>query len=252
MTLGAIIRYHRQLHGLSQPELASRAHIEQSYLSKLENDHSIPSDDILQRLMQSLNLSVVTLCAQLDTQKSDPRVLHIESIRHGLNATARKDKFAGALLTSAFVIAIAVGVALFYVGHSKAFFPETLYSYESRGELRPEEPADYFDGGWRRALPTTHVGFPNQDISEQVRAAETTQAQRVDYHTIRTFQPLERNFSKQLDNGNRREYRAVVGPQRVTRVQNAWLMFFGVMLAVGGMLALTLTRRGAFDKQANP
>ena len=249
MTLGAIIRHHRQLHGLSQPELASRAQIEQSYLSKLENEHSIPSDDILQRLMRSLNLSIETLCTQLDTHKADPRVLHIECIRHGLNANARKDKLASLLLTGAVVLAVAIGVALFYVGHSKAFFPETLYSYESRGELEPEEPADYFYGGWRRALPTTHMGFPNQDLSEQLRAAENAQAQRVDYHFIRSFQPLENNFSKQLENGNRREYRAVVGQQRVTRAQNGWLMFFGVVLAVGGMLALTLIRRSGFDKR---
>ena len=245
MTLGAIIRHHRQLQGLSQPELANRSKIEQSYLSKLENDYSIPSDEILQRLMNSLKLEINALCAQLDTHKSDPRVLHIECIRKGLNATARKNQLLTTLLTSGLVLAIAVGVALFYVGHSKTFFPETLYSYESRGELAPGEPADYFHGGWRRLVPASGIGFPNNELAEQLHAAESAQANRIDYHTIRSYRPLENNFSQQLENGNRREYRSVVGQQRVTRTPNGWLMFFGVVFAVSGMLALTLIRRGA-------
>lgn len=249
MTLGAILRHHRQLQGLSQPDLASRAQIEQSYLSKLENDHSIPSEEILQRLLHSLNMDIGELCAQLDTQKSDPRVLHIECIRNGLNATARKNQLLTTLMTSVLILAISVGVALFYVGHSKAFFPETLYSYESRGELAADEPADYFHGGWRRAQPSG-TGFPDNQLSEQVRGAEIAQANRISYHTIRSFRPLENNFSQQLENGNRREYRAVVGQQRVTRAQNGWLMFFGVVLAVSGMIALTLTRRSTSTKNS--
>ncbi|MBM7071474.1 helix-turn-helix transcriptional regulator [Shewanella sp. 202IG2-18] len=44
MTFGQIIKSFRTEKGLSQPEFAEQVGIEQSYLSKLENDKSLPSN----------------------------------------------------------------------------------------------------------------------------------------------------------------------------------------------------------------
>lgn len=246
MTLGNIIRQNRQRLGMSQPELASRAQIEQSYLSKLENDHSAPSDEILKRVMLALELDIADLCAQLDTRRVDPKVLHIESIRTYLASHQQKSQRRNTALMALFTLIIGIGVALFYVGHTQAFFPATLYSYESRGEIQPDEPADYFHGGWGRAL-TNSAEFGNNEI----RQAEAVQANRVEYHTLQSFQPLENNFTRDLDNGNRRAYRVLGSTTQVARPQNGWLMFFGIVLSVSGLIALVmLLRLDAHDSPA--
>ena len=58
MTLGDTIKLLRTEQGLTQPELAERARIEQSYLSKLENDKGTPSFDIINRIAQALGLNL--------------------------------------------------------------------------------------------------------------------------------------------------------------------------------------------------
>ena len=241
MTLGAIIRHHRQLQGLSQPALAQRANIEQSYLSKLENDHSTPSDEILQRLMHALELDIASLYAQLDNQRSDPKILSIHSIQTYHVALSSQQQRRQTLLITFFTLTIAVGVALFYLGHSKSLFPETLYSYESRGELIVGEPSDYYHGGWRRAVRQAEQS--DLEFTESLRSAAIVQAERIDYHTVLSFSPLEQQFTRQLDNGNRRVYRASTPQVRITRPHNAWLMFFGIVLAVSGFIALTIRLR---------
>lgn len=253
MTLGGIIRHHRQRQALSQPELASKAQIEQSYLSKLENDHSLPSDDTFKRVITALELNIADVCAQLDTRAADPRVLHIESIRTYLASFEQSNQRRSIILMVLFTLAIGIGVALFYTGHSKAFFAETLYSYESRGEIRPGEPSDYFHGGWRRAFPMQESFATNNELSQQIREAEIIQANRVDHHTIRSYYPLENYFTRELDNGNRRAYRVQGAAAQIARPQNAWLMFIGMALAISAMIGLMIILRlgpGAHDNLA--
>lgn len=61
MSLAGNLKHWRQVRGLTQPELAERAGIEQSYLSKLENGRSSPSENVRQRLAEALNVEVETL-----------------------------------------------------------------------------------------------------------------------------------------------------------------------------------------------
>ncbi|MCC5878498.1 MAG: helix-turn-helix transcriptional regulator [Idiomarina sp.] len=243
MTLGEIIRHHRQQQGLSQPELANKAQIEQSYLSKLENDHSYPSDDILKRVIKALNLDISDLCAQLDTRSADPKVMHIESIRTHMDRFQQQSQRRSVVLIALFTLTIGIGCALFYAGYSKAFFPELQYSYESRGEIQPGEPSDYFHGGWRRAFPRMVSWNENSELIPEVRQAEVAQYNRVEYNSIQSFQPLENTFERQLENGNRRLYRVVDAPTQVSRAQNGWLMLVGITMTVSGLIALVLLLR---------
>ncbi|HEY1773824.1 MAG TPA: helix-turn-helix transcriptional regulator [Gammaproteobacteria bacterium] len=60
------LRTLRLARGLTQPMLAEKAGIEQSYLSKLENGRSKPSDDVLARLAQALEVKGETLAQDGD------------------------------------------------------------------------------------------------------------------------------------------------------------------------------------------
>jgi len=55
------LRTLRLARGLTQPLLAEKAGIEQSYLSKLENGRSRPSEEVLARLAQALEVKPETL-----------------------------------------------------------------------------------------------------------------------------------------------------------------------------------------------
>ena len=62
------IKQLRNKAGLTQPELAKRSDIEQSYLSKLENDKGSPSFDVISKIAVALNTDAMTLIESLDFQ----------------------------------------------------------------------------------------------------------------------------------------------------------------------------------------
>lgn len=57
-TFGTQLKHYRSELKLSQPEFAEQVGIEQSYLSKLENDKSVPSNDTFRSILTALNLTI--------------------------------------------------------------------------------------------------------------------------------------------------------------------------------------------------
>ena len=58
MNLGESIRKIRQLKGLSQGEMQKRTGILRSYLSRVENGHTVPSFATLQRLATAMGVTL--------------------------------------------------------------------------------------------------------------------------------------------------------------------------------------------------
>ena len=56
MKFGEYLKNRRTELGWTQPDAASKAGIEQSYLSKLETGKSFPSEDVYQRLVGAFGL----------------------------------------------------------------------------------------------------------------------------------------------------------------------------------------------------
>ncbi|HVC37067.1 MAG TPA: helix-turn-helix transcriptional regulator [Gammaproteobacteria bacterium] len=96
------LRTLRLARGLTQPALAEKADIEQSYLSKLENGRSRPSDEVLTRLAQALETAPETLLGN-----GDESGLH----RHWLVRAA---------IAAAVVVALLAG---FLIGRTTAIYP---------------------------------------------------------------------------------------------------------------------------------
>lgn len=61
MAIAENLKHWRQVRGMTQPELAEKAEIEQSYLSKLENGRSQASEGVRERLADALEIDVETL-----------------------------------------------------------------------------------------------------------------------------------------------------------------------------------------------
>src|SRR5947207_3337090 len=65
-TLGEKVRAAREAHGLTQAELAVRAHVAQAYLSYLEQDQREPSLSIAARIARELEIPLDDLASAVN------------------------------------------------------------------------------------------------------------------------------------------------------------------------------------------
>ncbi len=70
MNLGESIRHIRQAKGLSQGEMQKRTGILRSYLSRVENGHTVPSFATLQRLASAMNVALADFFPHSDAATS--------------------------------------------------------------------------------------------------------------------------------------------------------------------------------------
>jgi transcriptional regulator with XRE-family HTH domain len=82
MTLGEQLKKLRNAKALSQPDLASLAGIEQSYLSKLENDKSVPSNDIFRKLLMAFELSLPQFLIAFDQSYIASQLTQIPDVEY--------------------------------------------------------------------------------------------------------------------------------------------------------------------------
>ncbi|MBU1346900.1 MAG: helix-turn-helix domain-containing protein [Alphaproteobacteria bacterium] len=141
MKLGDYLRQKRAERGWTQPEAAARATIEQSYLSKLENNKSIPSSDIYARLVQAYDIDEQEMAGILFPAELD-RLREIESLRDLLLQRSRADIETPRRLLLAGLAALVIGGG--FTGFSQ-FEPArilTQYTYQSSGVIAANAALD--------------------------------------------------------------------------------------------------------------
>ncbi|HEY7679251.1 MAG TPA: helix-turn-helix transcriptional regulator [Terriglobia bacterium] len=89
MNLGESIRKIRQAKGLSQGEMQKRTGILRSYLSRVENGHTVPSLATLQRLAAAMGVALSDFFAADGTGASgvvptDPASEYLQELRNYL------------------------------------------------------------------------------------------------------------------------------------------------------------------------
>jgi transcriptional regulator with XRE-family HTH domain len=235
---GEKVRQLRTDRNLTQPQLAQAIGIEQSYLSKLENDKSVPSADIFQAILKAFSIDVATLLAGVDEKqiRSDLRqvpevadhlksqvVTRIHSVRRWLYASG---------------IALALGLGLGLAGYRGMLFSNMQYDYESVGVLQPGEAPDFFD---------SYGGI----LREQVAAGQITERQRsarvleIEARKSRDYRLIDeyrgQGFMEKVPGGSR--FYTFRNPSGYARPQNRWLMFIGTLLACGGLVGFVVEAR---------
>lgn len=227
MKLGEKIKLLRTEQEMTQPTLADKAGIEQSYLSKLENDKGSPSFDIINRIAMALGLSGMELINSLSQDYIETRLCYLPEVAAAYETVRlrRQARVRNRLLASA--LAMVLGAGLAYLGYSGVFFPERAYDYRSAGVIREGEPDNLF----AFAFPTGQPQF------QAPNAAQEAAMSRVDVITLVSYDYLGKSFSRNMDGGKRlfEEY----STRRVERRENDILLALGIMLFVAGLLGLT-------------
>jgi len=239
MTLGEQFKVLRAEKGLSQPELAELAGIEQSYLSKLENNKSLPSSEVLRKLLKAFKLTLVDLIAPLEKNYIKSNLLAISDIEqiYQQASTKQLNKQRNILYAASALIVIAV--TLFYVGYSKQVFNETLYEYRSDGVVLAGEPSDIF-WKWRELIDIKD----RNEKDEKTRQLRVTMAQRSDILVKLIAENRGYFFEEPVEGGSRFFQKTKHDlPIKEPRAINSWLQVFGVFLFANGIMGFVLERR---------
>jgi transcriptional regulator with XRE-family HTH domain len=145
MNIGEKIKQLRTDKNLTQPQLAEVIGIEQSYLSKLENDKSVPSADIFQAILKALAIDVGSFLEGIDETIIHRQLRQIPEVANYLNAGVayKIHNIKKWLFTSA--AACVIGLTLIVAGYKTLIFPSVVYEYRSNGILKDGEPDELFE-----------------------------------------------------------------------------------------------------------
>ena len=224
MTLGEKLKQLRNDKNLSQPELADKIGIEQSYLSKLENDKSIPSNDIFKRLLAALEINVAQLVAQFDAHYTRTTLCQIPEIENYVEREREKNHSSSRKLLIGSSLAIVLATTLFYTGITAILFSDTLYQYQSSGVTLEGEPIDFFEKGLiRMELDST-----------EYRKQKAELGKRRDPHVMHTMLNRGSEFTLSVKGGRRQYYRE--HETTIDRLQNSVLQILGVLLFTAGIM----------------
>ncbi len=234
MTLGEQLKKLRNAKEMSQPDLANLAGIEQSYLSKLENDKSMPSNDIFRKLLTAFELSLSQFLLAFDKSYLMAQLSQIPDIEHWLKQQQQSQMvnqrrylyFCSALIVFA--------LTLFYTGQSKILLPEIQFQYYSEGVVLAGEPKNIFND-WHKLMPEGHEGRK----AYHKKSVEMTQRKNEKYLLSDKF--LGQNYVESLPEGLRLYY--ANGEKTITEPVNAWLRIAGVFFFVMGIMGFIIERR---------
>ena len=145
MNIGEKIKQLRTDKNLTQPQLAEAIGIEQSYLSKLENDKSVPSADIFQAILKALAVNVANFLEGIDEKIIHKDLRQIPEVANYLQAgvTYKIHNIKKWLYSSA--AACVIGLTLIIGGYKTLIFPSIVNEYRSNGVLKQGEPDELFE-----------------------------------------------------------------------------------------------------------
>ncbi len=238
-TLGEQFKKIRAEKGLSQPELAELAGIEQSYLSKLENGKSLPSSEVLRKLLNAFKLTLAELIAPLDKSYIKSNLLainDIDQLYQQVNIKQLNQQRNMLYLASSLIV---IAVTLFYIGYAKQVFNEILYEYRSDGVVLAGEPSDVFRK-WHELIDIKD----RNEKDEKMRQLKVVMAQRSDVLVKLIPENKGYYFEETVEGGIRLFTKSKHDlPIAEPRAINAWLQVLGVLLFVRGIMGFILERR---------
>jgi transcriptional regulator with XRE-family HTH domain len=227
--LGEKLRQLRQDRNLTQPELAEAMGIEQSYLSKLENGKSLPSNDVFKRVLDVFNLEVGDFVDDLNQGVRDQlrQIPEVASHFHHQKQQIIGDRRRWLLGSAAL---LALGVALVYAGADQLLAPGTVYTYTSYGIVQAGESKDVYDLArkQRNAFPGGPSGLGELE-------------DRLDEDFLSTRRFRGERFNLPIPGGSRTYY--LTDREQTAAWENKAVTVVGVLLTVLGAMGVVLEKK---------
>lgn len=234
MNIGEKIKQLRTEKNLTQPQLAEAIGIEQSYLSKLENDKSIPSADIFQAILKAFAIDVSRFLEDIDEKVIHRQLRQIPEVANYLNAgvaykihNIKKWLFGSAA-------ACVIGLTLMVAGYKSLIFPSVIYEYRSSGILKPGDPDELFDNLDSYLM---RMGCPSFENSPGDNADCKALRSDIRMRAIRQTQLIteyQGNIIYLNVEGGKRAF-VSRGMQFTSKPANRYLMLLGTLLTFSGV-----------------
>lgn len=237
MKFGEYLKIQRESAGWTQPEAASKIAIEQSYLSKLENDKAVPSTEIFDRLMQVYQFSIKQISEQVTSTELE-KLKDIVMVREFIMTSKRADSTNRRKWLIAGLVMAMLGSLIFSAGVVMKDGFYVAYFYESKGLIKENEPLTLFIEmpGYR--------GFEAQMRSEpeRIKLAEHPLFSRLDYQQISWNYDRGAFYDADLDGGKRRFYRT---EEKIypNPTPHFILVALGAMFIIGGCSCFYISRK---------
>ena len=239
MNVGERIRQLRTERNLTQPQLAEAIGIEQSYLSKLENDKSVPSADIFQAILKGFAMDAAAFLQGIDERIVHRELRQIPEVANHINSgvTERVHSIRRWLFGSA--AACVVGLSLVVAGYRGLLFSNQQYSYFSPGVILPGEPSNIFST-YADFLRRRYWAHEITDVEQNKLEAEFNMKRiRMDFLLSDTYRGEE--FEAPVDGGRRGyQLRKVANYERV---ENRYLTLLGLLLTFSGLFGFIVEAR---------
>lgn len=149
MQFGDRIRLLRQERNWTQPELAEKLNVEQSWLSKIENNKNLPSNEFVTDCLGVFDISLKELLSGLNSSYLNTQLASISVIRqaihesHSVQFHTRRNW----LVWSS--IACVLGISLCLAAWMNLIAPNTVQRYVSNGVIYAGEPLELFENPQR-------------------------------------------------------------------------------------------------------
>ena len=239
MNFGEKLKQLRTDKNLTQPQLADAIGIEQSYLSKLENDKSTPSAEIFQAILKALAINVASLLENIDQKFIYTQLRQIPEVANYLNASTAYENhnIKKWLLGSA--AACVIGLTLIISGYMSFIFSDTFYAYYSDGVTLKNEPADIFNQYERLQSYRRQAGIISSDEESKLKFEFNSNRRRPEHIQQRNYQG--EFFNREVDGGFR-QY-SLRNTETHRRDENNYLMLLGTLLFIGGLFGFIIEFR---------
>jgi transcriptional regulator with XRE-family HTH domain len=238
VNFGEKVKQLRAERNLTQPQLALAIGIEQSYLSKLENDKSVPSADIFQAILRAFSVDVATFLDGVDDKVVHRDLRQVPEVANHLNAQVNRRVHSIKAWLFASAISCTLGLTLAVAGYRGLLYSNAQYSYISKGVVLAGEPSDVFDNYDQLIRARLNAGMINET---QAKLLFEQYARRADQGSLVLDEYRGEKFVQKVS-GGQRSYdlqRESVSERRESR----WLQFVGALLTFAGILGFVVEAR---------
>lgn len=239
MNFGEKLKRIRTEKNLTQPQFAEAIGIEQSYLSKLENDKSQPSADMFSAILKALELDAAHFLGDIDKQVLQTSLRHIPEVGLFLGGARTRKVHNVRKYWYGAATACALGFALMLAANDGIFFPNNQYKYLSQGVIlsgESENIFEQFEGILALKLEANTI-----DSVERARRLAEFKADRVRVSTVELWGDRGTVFFENVGNGRRKFEQ--INVRYIRSKANRILQYLGALLAFCGVLTVVVEWR---------